>query len=195
VRAFIAVDLSAEVRAAVVAAQTVLREAAPRADVRWAETEKLHLTIKFLGEVAEAKLDAVVAALAETAARHRPFWLAAGGVGGYPSLGRPRVIWAGLASGHREIGLLAADVERTVEPLGFPREARPFSGHVTLGRVRSPRGVSRVTKVAADIADRAFGQWQVGEMVLYRSHLRKTGSVYEPIARFELGAGSVRENR
>lgn len=194
-RAFVAIDLSADVRAAVVAAQTTLREAAPRADVRWAETEKLHLTLKFLGEVAEARLDDVVAALAEAASRHRPFWLAAGGIGGYPSIGRPRVLWAGLASGHREIGLLAADVERAVEPLGFPREARPFSGHVTLGRVRSPRGVSRVTKAAAGLADRAFGQWRVGEMVLYRSYLRPTGSIYEPLARFELGAGSVRENR
>jgi 2'-5' RNA ligase len=187
VRAFVAVDLSPEVRAAVVAAQATLRETAPHADVRWVDAANMHLTLKFLGEVAEARVADVTAATAEVATRHRPFWLAAGGVGGFPSLARPRVLWTGLVSGHREIGLLAADLERTVEPLGFPLEARPFSGHVTLGRVRSPRGLSRVTKTATVLADRAFGEWQVGEMVLYRSHLGRGGAVYEPIERFALG--------
>ena len=187
-RCFVAVDVPDDVRAAVAAVQADARAAAPRADVGWVDASKLHLTLKFLGEVADDVVPAVRDVVVDVARRHAPFDTAAGGAGQFPSPARPRVLWIGLTAGLREIGLLAAEIERALLPLGFPLEARPFRGHMTLGRVRSPRGIARVVK-ALDAAPVALGAWTVRDVVLYRSHLRGAqGSLYEPLARAALGA-------
>ncbi len=194
-RCFVAVDVPEATRDAIAAAQGRLREAGPRADVGWVDARKLHLTLKFLGEVPEPTVDVIRDALAVIARRHEPFALAAGGMGGFPSRARPRVLWAGLTDGLREIGLLAADVERACVPLGFPMDSRPFRGHATIGRVRSPRGISRVLAAMEGLERESFGAWTVREIILYRSHLRgSAGSVYEPLARLVLGSASAGED-
>jgi RNA 2',3'-cyclic 3'-phosphodiesterase len=186
-RCFVAIDLPAETRTAIAQAAAELRSAHPRADVSWTRPEKMHLTLEFLGEVAEATLPGLARALAGVAARHAPFALGAGGLGGFPSATRPRVLWAGLTDGVRELGRLAADVERACEPLGFPLESRPFRGHLTIGRVRSPRGVARVVAAFDRFDGAVFGSWTVGEVVLYRSHLHgAAGATYEALGRFTL---------
>jgi 2'-5' RNA ligase len=195
VRCFVAVDLSGEARDAVAEAAGALRERGPRADVKWVDPANLHLTLEFLGEVTEDRIVAVRAALGRVAGGHAPFELGMAGIGGFPSLGRPRVLWAGVSHGLRELGLLAADVERAMAPLGFPPESRPFSGHVTLGRVRTPRGLRRVLDAAAALEGQPFGAWTVREIVLYRSHLRPSGSVYEPLATLALGRSVVEDGQ
>jgi 2'-5' RNA ligase len=191
-RCFVAIDLPAETRDAIGAAQARLRATSPRAEIGWIDPAKMHLTLEFLGEVDEAQHDAIDAALAAVAGRHAPFALTAGGAGTFPGPARPRVLWTGLTQGLREIGLLAADVERACASLGFPPEARPFRGHVTLGRVRSPRGVGRVVRGMAALDGATFGTWTVREIVFYRSHLGGShGSRYEALARFALVGGSA----
>lgn len=188
-RCFVAVDLPAETRDAVAAAATALRTANPRADVAWTRPEKMHLTLKFLADVPEDAEPELAAALAAVAARHAAFALTAGGVGCFPSTSQPRVLWAGLTAGVRELGRLAAEVEYACVPLGYPLEARPFRGHLTIGRVRSPRGVGRVVAAMDRFAGAVFGAWTVGEIVLYRSHLHgSAGSTYEALGRFALSA-------
>jgi 2'-5' RNA ligase len=194
-RCFVAVDLSDETRDAIADAQAGLRAAAPRADVGWIDPAKMHLTLKFLGEVEESRREAIETALADVARRHGPFALTAGGAGAFPGPSRPRVLWTGLVAGLREIGLLAVDVERACAPLGFPPEARPFRGHVTLGRVRTPRGIARVMRAMDALDGAVFGTWTVREVVLYRSHLGGShGARYEALARFALGGGSAGED-
>ncbi len=188
-RCFVAIDLSAEVRTAVAAAQARLRIAAPHADVRWTAPHALHLTLKFLGEVPEERRDELTAAFAATVRTHSRFALTVSGRGAFPGLARPRVLWAGVTAGLRELGLLAAAVERAAAELGFPAEARPFRGHVTLGRVRSPQGVGRIARAVEGAAAETFGTWEVAEVVFYRSHLRSTGSEYEVLSRWGLGGG------
>jgi 2'-5' RNA ligase len=179
------VDVSPPVRQALAELQGRLRKAAPAADVRWVRPESVHLTLKFLGEVAEERVGAVERALAEAVVGHHPLGLVARGAGGFPTGRRPRVVWAGVEGDVDTLGRLAADVERTVAPLGWPTEARPFAAHLTLGRVRVPkRGpLGDAIEAAAGVE---LGAWAVGEVVLYRSRLRPTGAVYEPIARLVL---------
>ena len=194
-RCFVAVDLAAETRDAIAAAQAKLRAAAPRAEVGWIDPAKMHLTLKFLGEVDETRRDGIEEALGDVARRHAQFVLTAGGAGSFPGPSRPRVLWIGLTGGLREIGLLAADVERACAPLGFPPEARPFRGHVTLGRVRSPRGIGRVVRAMEALDGAVFGRWTVHEVVLYRSHLGGSrGARYEALGRFALGTGSATDD-
>ena len=185
-RCFVAVDPPADARDALARVQATLRDAGPRADVRWTAPGSLHLTLTFLGETALEAQPAIVAALTAVATRHPAFALSAVGVGAFPGLERPRVVWVGLADGLREMGRLAADVERALVPLGFPLGARPFSGHVTLGRVRSPRGLRPLIDAARVLEARPVASWRVDEIVLYRSELRPGGAVYEALARVRL---------
>ena len=108
----------------------------------------------------------------------------------FPGAARPRVVWAGIVDGLRELVLLAAGIADALEPLGFAPERRPFRGHVTLGRVRSPRGFAPLARELDAAARVTFGRWTASHVVLYRSHLRRTGSVYEALAVLPL-AGAV----
>jgi 2'-5' RNA ligase len=189
-RCFVAIDLPSDVRGGLGAAGDGLRVVAPRADVRWVAVAAMHLTLKFLGEVAEERVAAIRDSLAGVAATTPPMTLTCAGLGVFPGPSRPRVVWAGITDGLRELGSLAAAVERAVEPLGFAPERRPFRGHVTLGRVRSPRSFGPLARAIEGGGRAEFGTWKVSHVVLYRSHLRPTGSVHEPLATLPL-AGAV----
>jgi len=185
VRCFVAVDLSAEVRAAVAAVQARVHAAAPRADVRWLDPQTFHLTLKFLGNVPDARVPAVSAAL-EGVVSGPTLALEAHGLGAFPSLRRPRVLWAGIAGGAPRLVALALNVDRALAALGFPPEERPFRAHLTIGRVRSPRDAGALAKAVEAEATTALGAWTVGEVILYQSRLKPTGAVHEKVSRHRL---------
>jgi 2'-5' RNA ligase len=185
VRCFVAVDLSAEVRAAVADVQARLRAAAPRADVRWLDPHAFHLTLKFLGNVSDARVPAVSAAL-EGAVSTPPLALEARGLGGFPSARRPRVLWAGIAGGSARLVALAGEIDRAVAALGFPPEERPFRAHLTIGRIRSPRDAGALATALEAEAATTLGAWTADEVVLYQSHLKPTGAVHEKVSRHRL---------
>jgi len=186
VRCFVAIDLTTDVRAAIARAQTRVRTAATHADVRWVDPTQVHLTLKFLGAVVDERVPAVSAALETAVAGSRPVALAAAGLGGFPSLKSPRVLWAGITAGVPELVQLAAGIDRGLAPLGFPPEARPFRGHLTIGRVRSPRGGRELAAAVGAAGAPAFGSWTAPEVVLYESRLRPTGALYTPVSRHPL---------
>ena len=132
-RLFVAVNLPEDERRAAHEAAAPLRDAG--LPVKWVVAASLHVTLKFLGEVAEEREAALGVALDAAVAAARPFGVALGGVGAYPALARPRVIWLGVEP-HPALELLANDVERALRPFGFEAELRPFQPHITLGRVR-----------------------------------------------------------
>ena len=186
-RCFIAVDLSDEVRSTLDSTQGRLRARAPKADLRWVDSAGMHLTLQFLGEVSDGLLADVRRALATAATSVSPLELACRGLGAFPGLARPRVVWAGIRGAVGDLSRLAAACQRACEPLGFVPEKRPFQGHVTLARVRSPRGFGPLARVIESAADDDFGAWTATEVVLYRSHLRRTGSIYEALDRVPIG--------
>jgi RNA 2',3'-cyclic 3'-phosphodiesterase len=189
-RCFVAVDLSPDVRAALEDECERLRAVAPRADVRWVRVAGMHLTLKFLGEVPEKMLAGIRNALSAAATATPPMVLACTGLGVFPGSSKPRVVWAGITEGLQDLGRLAAAVDRAVEPFGFAPERRPFRGHVTLARVRSPRGVRPLARAVEVAGCAPFGSWSASHVVLYRSRLHPTGAVYEPLATLPL-AGTV----
>jgi 2'-5' RNA ligase len=182
----VAVLLPEAVRATLAAVIQRLR--ANARGVGWVAADNLHLTLKFLGRVEPARLEQVVTALAAVAASSSPFDLAVRGLGAFPSPSRPRVLWAGLAGGASELALLAARVEAALGPLGFPPEERPFSAHVTLGRVREPRGDPALAAALAAGASRELGAFRVDRVVLMRSDLSPRGARYTPLDSWGLGA-------
>jgi 2'-5' RNA ligase len=188
-RCFVAIDVSPEVRDAVTRAQARVRTTAPEADVRWADREQIHLTLKFLGAVPEERVPAVSSALEGVVAAAAPFSLAAAGLGAFPGLRRPRVLWAGLTGDVPELTALAASVDGALSPLGFPPESRPFSAHLTIGRVRSPRGGRALAPAVEGAGAAEFGAWTASELVLYESRLRPAGALYVPVSRHRLRGG------
>jgi 2'-5' RNA ligase len=140
-------------------------------DVAWVAPGNLHLTLKFLGTVPETRIDAIVAALTQSGLDLRPFEAQIRGLGAFPSGTRPRVIWAGVTDGATEMVELARRVDAALAELGFAREERPFSPHVTLGRVRRPGRDPVLTEALGLATVREFGRMRVPGAALMRSEL------------------------
>ena len=183
IRLFIALETPAAVRE--VLARTVAQLRNVDADVRWEAEEKLHATMKFLGDTPEALLEAVLAGVDRTASATAPLTITYTGLGFFPSPRQPRIIWAGMLE---PVGALAdfhARIETSMGALGFPEESRAFHPHVTLGRVNGPRGTATLR---ARVETCTFDQPPITllEVALIKSDLRPSGSVYTILKRISL---------
>ncbi|MCC6625796.1 MAG: RNA 2',3'-cyclic phosphodiesterase [Chloroflexi bacterium] len=178
----------APVRVVVRRAIERLRPAAP--DVRWSDPDSAHLTIQFLGVTDAARLADLVAALARVASAGQPLALRTGGLGVFPSPTRPRVVWLGLTGDTVRLASLQAAVTAATGPLGFATEARPFTAHLTLGRVPDTvRPAERATvgrSITATTAPDPVA-WPVDELTLMRSQLSSRGATYAAVDCWRLG--------
>lgn len=142
--------------------------------------DNLHVTLKFLGAVDTSRLPVVREALDRAVAGCASFDLAVSGLGAFPTPTRPRVIWAGAAAGSSELKDVAARVERELTAVGFASDERAFSAHVTLGRVREPRGNERLAEALG--GGERFGTVRVDRVSLMRSDLSPRGARYSELS-------------
>jgi len=184
VRLFVAINLPPEVRRLAYEAAAPLREAAPAA--RWTAEANLHLTLKFLGEVADPAMAEVMERVRGVAARHPEIPLELGGFGAFPNFRRPRIVWVEVAPDPR-LELLHHDVEVACASLGFEVDGRPFRPHVTLGRVKpaAPPGELRALAAAARGVE-VSATCMVPTIELMRSELSAGGSRYSVLAALPL---------
>ena len=159
--------------------------------VRWVAPEALHITLKFLGEISEAQREQVETLVRRAAVGQRVFTARLEQVGAFPSLQSPRVIWAGVTDGATSVAELAREIEQGCRLLGLPAEERPFSAHVTLGRVTSNRSDRHLIERLSGAAWTAPAPWPVTAVTLYRSHLASTGARYEVLAEAPLATGAA----
>jgi 2'-5' RNA ligase len=152
---------------------------APRARVTWVAPERLHVTVRFIGEVDEQQIASISAALAPRL-DVAPFTLGVQGVGVYPPRGAPRVVWAGIGQGVEELSMLEAKTSGRLAECGLPREDRPFRPHLTLARVKDPAGL-RSTALLEGLTECSFGQWNVDAITLFESRTSAHGPVYVPL--------------
>lgn len=153
------------------------------AGARWTRPEGRHLTLKFLGNVADDREPVIAAALRSAVDGHAPFAASFDEIGGFPNLRRPRVLWVSGGVGGDAMAALAGGIERALEPLGFEREDRPFHGHLTLARFPRPRMIDALPEVV--VPTQTF---DVDEAVLFRSQLHPRGARYTALERFSLSA-------
>lgn len=179
-RLFVAVDVPDDIRDAI-ESEIVGELRHVVAGARWTRPEGRHLTLKFLGNVAEDRVEEIGRTLGDVAVRDASFEARFAGIGGFPNVRRPRVLWIGVEEGSAELSELARAVESGFEPLGFEPEGRAFHGHLTLARFPSPRAIE-----LPDI-DVRLRRFPVAEVVLFRSHLHPKGARYEALRRFALG--------
>jgi 2'-5' RNA ligase len=184
-RTFLAVTLPPEVTRNIGTIQGRLKKSLS-GDIRWVRPEGIHLTLKFFGEVTAADAERIGAVVAGPAAGAAPFVLDVRGLGAFPDVNRPRVIWLGLAGETVALLSLHRELERELAAAGFPKEERPFSAHLTLGRVKIPKGILGLAGEVETGADVAAGRIPVGEIVLFKSELTPRGAIYTRLAAFPL---------
>ncbi len=186
IRTFVAADLPNSHRDPVARCIEKLRRTG--ADVKWAEPENLHLTLRFLGEIDAARVARADAALRAVAAASSAFEARLSGLGCFPNARAPRVIWLGFDAGREALTGLAGAVERELAQAGFPAADKPFAPHLTLGRVRGPRGLDAL-KALLEGPPGTFAAepFRVGHVTLYRSTLTPAGPVYAVLGRYSLG--------
>ncbi len=157
--------------------------------VRWEDPAKYHFTLKFLGEVEADRLPDVTAAVSRSSLRVEPFLARLAGFGSFPPGGSPRVVWAGVEAGGEGLRRLAEALEREFGALGFAREARPYSPHLTVGRVRGPGEGPALLEALARRAAAELGEaFRTERLLLLESRLLPGGSRYECLLASALGA-------
>lgn len=177
-RIFVAIDIpSADVVKKLAAVRDEL--VMTGADLKPVEDENLHITLRFIGEVEDEVVRKVCEALREI--KFKAFGVRVKGLGAFPTVARPRVIWAGVAEGSRELVSLHLDVERKLRSLGIPPEREEFVPHITLARVKSPRKSRELADAIARYADYDFGFFEASRFVLKESTLTPRGPIYKDV--------------
>jgi len=181
-RAFIAIELPQDIKNAISRLQSKLK--ASGADVKWVAPSNIHLTLKFLGEIDDKTKDGICILLKEIAARTQIFTIRLGGLGAFPNIRSPRIIWIGLALGHDQTKTIVDELENNLEKYGISRETKPFSSHITIGRIRSPKNMQQLTRGLSEMETKGSeesGEFKAGKITLYKSTLLPQGPIYEVI--------------
>ena len=180
-RTFIAIELPLEIKNYLSRLQDELKTAG--ADVKWVKPDNIHLTLKFLGEVDEKKLDKISKIIAETAEGKNKFPARISSLGAFPKTDFPRVIWVGLDTGDKEIKQIAKELEEKIAKIGIPKEDRPFSSHITIGRLRTPLNRERLVQNLKDKAGLGGEklEFYVTKITLFKSTLTPSGPIYEAL--------------
>ncbi|MCU0576731.1 MAG: RNA 2',3'-cyclic phosphodiesterase [Desulfobacterota bacterium] len=178
IRTFVALPLPDAVKVTLDGAITQLKTR--NHGVRWVKPDGLHLTLKFLGDIPEERVAKLSADLDRAASECPRLSLTLSGLGAFPGIKRARVVWAGLAGDVTGLGNLARSIDKMCSTHGIAEEHRPFSGHITLGRLKTPTvvdlGIGPVT-----------GMFMAWEVLLYRSLLTPGGAQYTVLHRSSLG--------
>ncbi|HZT57942.1 MAG TPA: RNA 2',3'-cyclic phosphodiesterase [Pyrinomonadaceae bacterium] len=189
-RLFFAVELPRDLKARVGEHLKRLRESFPHVRASWEKPEKIHITLKFIGEVEASRVEELARAAERAAATVEPFELTINAPGAFPPHGPPRVLWLGVEDPSARLSKLQRALEDEASRAGFPREQRPFKPHLTLARIRAPQGAR---ELAAAHRETPFGpqSFDVSELVLMRSELGPGGSRYDAVSCSPLSGGAT----
>ena len=181
-RTFIAIELPKEIKDSLSKVQDKLKTSG--ADIKWVSPQNIHLTLKFLGEIDDKKLDKITQILEEITKNSNPYPLRLSCVGAFPKINFPRVIWIGIDKGNTETKEIAKALEENIAKIGIPKEDRPFSCHITLGRVKSSlnrEGLVENLNNLANYTEKEKLEFLVTKITLFESTLTPKGPIYEAL--------------
>jgi RNA 2',3'-cyclic 3'-phosphodiesterase len=185
IRAFIAVDLDDPVIEKICSVVEILKSRIT--EIRWLRKENLHLTLKFLGNIAESQVEPIATALRHPLGLFSPCNISAKGLGVFPDFRRPKILWVGLTGD--QLVQLTAEIESALMPLGFTPENRAFTPHLTIGRWREGnRPAKNLRQKIGSLNDFEFGACAVRQIVLFQSVLKPEGASYSELRTIQLGA-------
>ncbi|MBI5074138.1 MAG: RNA 2',3'-cyclic phosphodiesterase [Nitrospirae bacterium] len=186
IRCFVAVNLPDRIRRSLADLIAGLRKTG--ADVAWVQAERIHLTLKFLGNTDSAMIPEITERLSKKLSHYNAFYIKIGGVGCFPSEKRPRVFWVGIEHS-AVLNSIRKDMDAEFAQLGFAPEERPFSPHLTIGRVRSLRGIGEMLRSFAEHRGTDLGAVEVKSIHIMKSDLKPAGAEHTSIAEIPMGAG------
>jgi 2'-5' RNA ligase len=186
-RCFIAIDIDEKIRSALSALQQQLQDGAnvKKSDVKWVNPENIHLTLKFLGEIKDAKIVEVCNIVKAVAGRHKGFELDIESVGHFGGKSA-RVLWVGTGEGEENLLELQEDIEKSLALAGWPQEMRKFSGHLTLCRIRNSKAGVKLAQMSEDYKDFKLGTMSADSVCVYQSELKPTGPIYTLLGNYKL---------
>lgn len=184
IRTFIAIPLSGRIKEELLKLQEELKKS--QAQVKWVRPEGTHLTLKFLGNVEGEKILEIEEAVAKKTKDCSPFLLSLGCLGVFPDLRHPRVIWVGVEEGAFEVKELAKKVEKALLSLGFKKEGRPFSPHLTLGRVKGPKNIEGLKEILSRLKTKKISSLNVDRIEIVKSQLTQQGAIYTTLGKLQL---------
>lgn len=176
IRTFIAIDIDDN---ELLAKLSQVRDylAGTKADLKPVATENIHITLRFIGEIPLAKVQEICSALSNTL-KFKPFTIRIEGLGVFPNIRRPRVIWAGVSKGAEELVKLHDVIEKTLRSLNIPPSREKFVPHITLARVKTPKNISSLIKAIEEFLNTGFGDLLVDKVKVKRSILTRSGPIY-----------------
>jgi len=186
-RVFIAIELPQDIKERLSRLQDKLKGSG--ADVRWVNPGNIHLTLRFLGEINEESLGKVDGMIREVAKGKPKIKVNLSGLGLFPDTNHPKVIWAGVKEGDSEIKIIAKEIEEKLLGLGIPKEERPFSSHITIGRVKSSVNKERLLegldRLEGEFREKGF-DFAADKITIFKSSLLCGGPVYEALKEITL---------
>jgi 2'-5' RNA ligase len=182
-RAFIAIELPSDVKNQIARIQAELIRIP--AQVSWTKAENVHLTLKFLGEIENRQVQPATQAVRAGCKGVKKFKISLKGVGGFPNLRQPRVIWIGTQTGAEEIISLQAKIDTELDKAGFPREGKKFRPHFTIGRIRVPKSIEKLAQ-ALGSAEFQSADIDILHLTVMKSQLSPGGSIYTALEKIEL---------
>lgn len=185
IRTFIALDMPDDVLAVVKERQRALKKAG--IVMKWVRPESIHLTLQFLGDIDKELIGAIQAGMDRSAKDFSPFSLSVKGLGAFPNLKRPRVLWMGLSGQMDRLRGLKNRISEELILLGFPPEKRPFKGHLTIGRIKGDIDTVQLLHAMSSQTDSGSPVFRVDSVCLYKSQLTPRGAVYTKLAEVSLG--------
>ena len=183
VRAFIAIELPGFIKTAIADVQKSLMRKIP--GIRWTTPNHIHLTLAFLGDVLPEDITGICGVLSELAETVSPFELSVKGLGAFPGLGRPRVVWMGIGGEINRLQHLYRGLSEHLEIIGFAGEKRPFVGHLTLGRAKEHVHAIRLVDCVRGMKDFETRRFNVNEAALVKSELKPDGPIYTKLCSAE----------
>jgi 2'-5' RNA ligase len=184
IRSFIAIELPEAVGSLLGKIQQDLKTLHLKAG--WVRPQNIHLTLKFLGNIRTDDIDKIGAAMKATAKDCEPFTLTVGGIGFFPGIKRPRVVWVGVGGQNQQLFALQRNLEDRLAALDFPKEKRSFKGHLTLGRFRDGADPAAIQRVIQEFSDFGKEEFTVYRVVLFKSDLKPSGAVYSQLLQADL---------
>ncbi len=185
VRTFIAIKLTPEIISNISRVQEELKRT--DAQVKWVEPDNIHLTLKFLGYITKEELEKVKLATREALKPLAPLEVRVYGLSAFPKIEYPRVIWVGINRGREVLKRMTLHLEERLARIGFAREKREFSPHLTLGRVKSPKGRERLIEAFTKLKASNLGNMRVTQISIMKSELRTQGPIYTSLEEIVLG--------
>jgi 2'-5' RNA ligase len=177
-RTFIAIDFDRNIKSRLSDLREELAESG--ADVRWVKSQDLHLTLKFLGDIDDKQAGVVKDLLEKIARLSSPFPIALKGVGAFPNIDSPKVVWVGITKGLEALKKISLNLENELEKAGFSKEGRMFRPHVTLGRVRSGLNRAKLTEAIKNLSRKEEPEliFMVESLTFFKSQLTPSGPIY-----------------